>query len=288
MDLCAEFGIRSTFFFIARQAQKYQEQIKRLQALGHEIGCHGLTHADEEEYNRMPVDMQRAYIEEATGVLEELAGAPIVTFRSPRVKISAQTLGLLAEHGYKADSSICSQRMDLVSANLVNLGWLRAPRLPYHPRSDNAFKRGDLPIWEIPVSAMILPFTTTVLNVLGVRFMRVLFQLLYREARRTGKPIVYLAHPFDFVPRQVQLVPLLREGLSPTSLRTHGLPLRWIIYRLDGDAWFQATRDLFAFMASFPDVRFMTMQGYADAYLRETIGTEQRVKKVRTSEVVES
>jgi hypothetical protein len=135
---------------------------------------------------------------------------------------------------------------------------------------------------------MILPFTTTLLNVLGVRFMRALFRLLYREARRTGKPIVYLAHPFDFVPRQVQLVPLLREGLSPTALRTHGLPLRWIIYRMDGDAWFQATRELFAFMASFPDVRFMTMQAYADGYLRETMGTEQRVKKVRTSEVVES
>jgi hypothetical protein len=56
---------------------------------------------------------------------------------------------------------------------------------------------------------------------------------------------------------------------------------------MDGEAWFRATRELFAFIASFPDVRFMTMQAYADAYLGETTGTEQGIEAVRTSEVRE-
>ncbi len=68
-----------------------------MQALGQEIGCHGLTHTDEEDYDRMTLDMQRAYLEEATQKLAATAGAPILAFRSPRVKTSAHILKLLAE-----------------------------------------------------------------------------------------------------------------------------------------------------------------------------------------------
>jgi len=89
-----------------------------MQALGQEIGCHGLTHTDEEEYDRMPEEMQERYIEQATQKLEAVAGVRILAFRSPRVKTSAHTLRLLAEHGYRADSSVCSQRIDFVSSNL--------------------------------------------------------------------------------------------------------------------------------------------------------------------------
>jgi hypothetical protein len=94
----------------------------------------------------MSTSMQRSYIEEATKKLEKLVGSPILSFRSPRVKTSAQTLRLLSEYGYLADSSVCSQRVDFISSNLINGGWLSAPRQPYHPHRDNAFKRGDLPI----------------------------------------------------------------------------------------------------------------------------------------------
>lgn len=260
MDLCHELGIRSTFFITANATHVHPDDVERMQALGHQIGCHGLTHTDEEEYDRMPEAMQRAYIEEATPKLEALASTPIRFFRSPRVKISACTLKLLAEYGYLADSSVCSQRIDFVSSNLVNIGWLFAPRQPYHPHRSSAFKRGDLPIWEISISATGVPFISALLSVFGLSFMKVFFRLLYAESRRTGKPVVYLAHPIEFTSGWLR--PFTLRDLSPFYIRTHGLMIRKKLYRMDQETWLNATRELFAYMASFPDVVFMPVGEY--------------------------
>jgi hypothetical protein len=150
--------------------------------------------------------------------------------------------------------------MDFVSSNLVNTGWLFAPRRPYHPHRANAFKRGYLPIWEIPISATGIPFISAFLSVLGLSFMKVFFRLLYAESRRTGKPIVYLAHPIEFTSGWLQ--PFTLRELSPIYIRTHGLMIRKRLYRMDQEAWLNATRDLFAHMASFPDVVFMPVGEY--------------------------
>jgi peptidoglycan/xylan/chitin deacetylase (PgdA/CDA1 family) len=265
IDLCQGLGMRPTFFITASKAHEYVDQIKRMQSLGYEIGCHGLYHTDEEDYNRMPQDMQRTYIAEATQKLTSVVGGPVVSFRSPRVKTSANTLRLLAENGYRADSSICSQRVDLVSSNLINPGWLIAPRRPYHPSHTSAFKRGDTPIWEVPISAMGLPFISGVLNVFGVRFTQALFRVLYSESRHTGKPIVYLAHPVEFAARSGPRPPRLKlSEFNPAHIRTHGFMIRRRLYKWDGQVWLEKTRKLFAYMASFPDVTFMTSSEYVN------------------------
>ena len=64
-DLCNEFSIRSTFFATATAGQASYSAFERMQSFGHEIGCHGLTHGDKEDYNRMPPTMQRDYIMKA-------------------------------------------------------------------------------------------------------------------------------------------------------------------------------------------------------------------------------
>lgn len=264
-DLCEEFDIQSTFYITANFAHEYPAHIARMQSLEQEIGCHGLTHTDEEDYDRMPETMQRSYIMEATKKLEAVVGKPVTSFRSPRVKTSATTLKLLAEHGYQADSSVCSQRVDFISSNLINPGWITAPRRPYRPHPDSAFKRGNLSIWEIPVSAVMLPFISGSLNVFGLSFMKAFFRLLRAEAKLTGKPIVYLAHPPEFILTGAgKKAHLSWKELSLQRIRTHGFLMRRALYRMNGSDWFEATRKLFAYMASFPDVRFVTSQGYTD------------------------
>jgi len=276
LDLCEEFGIRSTFFITARFAHEYPSHIKRMQALGQEIGCHGLTHTDEEDYDRMPEDMQRTYIKEATRKLEAVVGAPILTFRSPRVKTSAHTLKLLAEYGYLADSSVCSQRIDFVSSNLINLGWVVAPRRPYHPHHASAFRRGNVPIWEVPVSATVVPFISNALTVFGLRFMKLFFRFLCAESRCTGKPVVYLAHPTELTLSKKQKsqkkrkTRFTRKEFSPGYIRTHGFLIRKALYRMDPETWFNATRELFAYMASFSDVEFITCSEYVLRCLQES------------------
>ncbi|MBN1449865.1 MAG: polysaccharide deacetylase family protein [Anaerolineales bacterium] len=265
-ELCNEFNVRSTFFTTANAGQASPSALQRIQSFGNEIGCHGLTHGNEEDYNRMPETMQRDYIIKATEKLENMANAPIRAFRSPRVKTSASTLRLLAECGYLADSSVCSQRIDFISSNLINMGWVLAPRRPYHPHYENAFRKGNLPIWEVPVSAAIIPFISAVLSILGPSFMKAFFRLLYSEAKLTGKPIVYLGHPAEFTTGHQRRYSL--KEFSPTYIRTHGLLLRTSLYR-EKEAWLEATRQLFGYMASFPDVQFMTVTEYVTKVLNK-------------------
>lgn len=260
LELCHDLDIRSTFFVTANATHAQPQALEQIRAEGHEIGCHGLTHTDEEEYHRMPQATARAYIREATDKLQAMAGAPIIAFRSPRLKASADMMRVLAEQGYVADSSVCSQRLDVISSNLINPGWLLAPRRAYHPHATSPYKRGDSSLWEVPVSAAMIPFISAFLSVLGPTFMKALFRLLYAESCRTGKPVVYLAHPVEFTTGWVK--PFTLEQLSPTYIRTHGLLIRKRLYRLSGDSWLQATRELFAYVASFPRIVFMTMSDY--------------------------
>jgi hypothetical protein len=274
-DLCHRHGINATFFFTAQPADVYLDDFGKMQAQGHEIGCHGLTHGDEEDYDRMSEPMQRDYIAQATEKLQNLVGKPIRAFRGPHVKTSATTLRLLASNGYLTDSSVCSQRLDLLSSNLINTGWIFSPRRPYRPHRDNAFKSGDLAIWEIPVSAAVVPFISSALRVLGLSAMKTLFKLLYAESRHTNKPIVYLAHPTEFLERKVKGKKRLwklytrREYFTPSFIHAHGLRLRSLLYRIDGETLCKNTQELFAYVASFPNVRFMTVSEYAICHLGE-------------------
>ncbi len=262
LDLCEEFGIRSTFFITANFVHEYPAHLDRMRLLNQEIGCHGLMHTDEEDYDRMPPDLQRTYIAEATRKLETAAGSPICSFRSPRVKTSAHTLKLLSDFGYLTDSSVCSQRIDFVSSNLINPGWLVAPRRPYHPDPANAFRRGSLPIWEVPISAAIVPFISSSLKVLGLRLMKALFWLLYIESRVTGKPVVYLAHPTEFITLNRRRTKLTLADFSPSRVRTHGFLARNLVFWLVGQPLYEATRSLLAYIAALPDVTFMTCNEY--------------------------
>jgi hypothetical protein len=259
-DLCRDLNVRSTFFITANAEHVQAGDLDQMQILGHEIGCHGLTHTDEEEYQRMPAADVHAYIEQATSKLQSAVGAPITVFRSPRLKMGARALAALAACGYVADSSVCSQRADVISSNLINRGWLVAPRRPYHPDRANAFKRGDLPVWGVPISAAVILFTSAILGVLGLSFMKTWFRLLAAESRRTGKPIVYLGHPIEFTSAWSK--PFAWAQLTPGYIRTHGVLLRKQLYRLDSVAWLQATRDLFAYMASFSGAEFLPLGEY--------------------------
>ncbi len=248
-----------TLFFVAREAEQVPEYPALLRQAGHEIGCHGLTHGEEEEYDSMRPEMQETYLRQATGILRSLSGTDVVSFRGPRVKVSGPTLSLLSRLGYVADSTVCSQRFDLVSSNLIHGGWLRAPRRPYHPSATDAYRRGDLPILEVPVSALGLPFISSALYVLGIRFMKMAFRLLYWESRRTGKPIVYLFHPYEFADE----IPGAKDYRA--NLKVHGIRLRRHLYRGDAATKLEWTLRLWRYMAGFEGVRFLSMSQYVKA-----------------------
>lgn len=263
--LLKELNIKATFLFAATAAEYLSYEISVLIKAGHEIGCHGLTHGDEEEYDNMPEGLQRSYLRGATEILQDITSGPITTFRSPRVKISHITLRILEELGYTADCSVASQRLDLVSSNLINAGWIFAPRKPYHPSANNAFKRGNQKIWVVPISALILPFISSVLYVFRLKFMKLFFDILYRESMRSGKPIVYLLHPEEFAQATVKVkntLPLLKR------ICVHGFLSRARFYQKDRRKRFEMNRELFLYMKSYNNVKFFTVNGFVTNVLQ--------------------
>jgi hypothetical protein len=132
------------------------------------------------------------------------------------------------------------------------------PRRPYHPSGNDPYRRGDLSILEVPVSALALPFISSLLYVVGVPFMKVMFRALYAESRRTGKPIVYLFHPYEFAEEI--------EGARDYSrnLKVHGVRVRRHLYRGDAKTKHEWNLQLWRYMAGFEGVRFMTMSQYVE------------------------
>ncbi len=254
--LAESIGLEYTLYFTANEALQMGGHPKMLNHLGHEIGCHGLTHGDEEEYDSMPIRMQRDYLRKSTDILSCVVETDMLSFRAPRVKISSTTYQILTCLGYLSDSSVCSQRMDLISSNLMNTGWLYAPRLPYHPSDKNPYCRGDIGILAVPVSAIMLPFISSVLYVFGLGFMKLMFNILYTESLRTGKPIVYLFHPYEFI-QEI-------EGAKKNKRNTkvHGFGFRRRLYRGTPASKLTQNTELWSYMKHFKRVRFMTMRQY--------------------------
>jgi len=257
--LFEEVGVKATFFTVANIAELYHYRIRQLLEHGHEIGCHGLTHRLDEEYSRMPETIQRDYLTKATHKLEDLTGNPVRSFRGPRVKTSHITQQILEELNYLVDSSVCSQRMDFLSSNLIHLGWIFAPRLPYRPSYTSAYKKGERRnLWVVPVSAFILPFISSTLYTFGTLMMKRFFDALYFETKQNGKPIVYLMHPFEFAPHG-----RLNEKTTLQSLKARGFYIRRRLkLRIDEQKRLEYTKNLLKYMASFEDVRFITMSSY--------------------------
>ncbi|MBN1351293.1 polysaccharide deacetylase family protein [candidate division KSB1 bacterium] len=257
--LFRDMNIRATYFFVANTAKLYTNDVWQIHQDGHEIGSHGLTHGIEEEYTTMKEHEQRRYLREATEKLQKFSGRPVRSFRGPRVKTSQLTQSILCELNYLVDASVCSQRIDFISSNFINPGWIFAPRLPYQPHADDAFKRGAQPIWVVPVSALIVPFISSTLYMLGVGFMKRFFDLLLSESRRTGKPIVYLMHPVEFASQTKKV----KEKATWQSVKARGFYFRRKLkLRIDEHKRFEFNRALFEYIAAHPDIEFTTMSSY--------------------------
>lgn len=257
--LLEKAGIPATFFFTAASADA--SMVAKVLAGGHEVGCHGLNHDESEELDRLSEAEQRDLLTKATGRLRDLANGPILSFRSPRVKISAATLKVLEELGYAADSSVCSQRLDVLSSNLVNPGWLIAPRRPYHPSASSPYRKGNSKILEVPVSAAVLPFISTALRIFGVSFMKLLFKLLAWESRITGKPVVYLMHPHEFLYAEKKSFHW-RMLIPDRSWRVTGFPIRrWLSRQRLGPEVYEMNERLLIWIAK-QGVSFLTVKNY--------------------------
>lgn len=196
LELHARMEMKASFFFPAESARAMKATVAALVREGHAIGCHGLTHRNE-SYKSMPPAEQREKLTRATREIEDVVQQRVTFFRAPVFKISGATIRILEELGYEADLSMNSQRLGVLSSDVWNLSWMLAPRLPYHPDLRHPWRKGRLKIWEIPLSCIGLPFMSNTALVVGLGVMQGFLRVLLGEARWSGKPVVYMAHPED-------------------------------------------------------------------------------------------
>ncbi len=200
LDLYAKYGVKATMFFVAEFAAKYPDMVQRVQAAGHEVACHGLTHKQEFGYDVMSLEMQIEHLTKAKKILEDICGKEVVSFRSPALRVNEFTPMALRETGFLSDSSVAPQRMDMfMSLGSKNkLQWFGAPRTCYQTSTHNLARKGESGIYEVPVSSFGLPYIGTLMRISPV-MNRIARYLLYCETSNTSKAINFLFHPSEAV-----------------------------------------------------------------------------------------
>lgn len=200
LDLYDKYGVKATFFYIANFAKQHPEIIKIVQERGHEIACHGLTHRHNQAFDSMSFDKQLEHLTTAKKIIEDIAGEEVISFRAPALRVNFDTPKALIEAGFRFDSSVAPQRMDMfMSLGSKNkLQWFGAPRTPYQTCETNLARRGDSPIIEVPVSSFVVPYVGTFMRI-APTINSMTRQLLYFETKDTNKVVNFLIHPNEII-----------------------------------------------------------------------------------------
>lgn len=200
LDLYEKFGVKATFFYTGHIARLYPEVVKMAFCRGHEVGSHGLTHEVDKAYDVMPLEEQLSHLRQSKRILEDIIGEEVVSFRAPAARVDKAFPKILMEAGFKVDSSVSSQRMDMMFSfgALKKLRWLSAPRKAYFTQEGNIFRGGNSELLEVPISAFGFPYIGTFMRIAPAlnRFTR---NVLYGETLCNGRQFVFLTHPNEFI-----------------------------------------------------------------------------------------
>ena len=200
LDLYDKYNVKATFFYTGHIARLYPEVVRMAYKKGHEIGSHGLTHEVGKAFDVLTPDEQSLHLKESKQILEDIIGDEVVSFRAPAARVDKAFPAVLADAGFKIDSSVSSQRLDMMFSfgALKKLNWLTAPRKAYFTQRDNIFKRGDSEVLEVPILAIGFPYIGTFMRIAPSlnRFTR---NVLYLETLCNGRQFVFLTHPNEFI-----------------------------------------------------------------------------------------
>jgi peptidoglycan-N-acetylglucosamine deacetylase len=101
LELLERYRARSTFFVPGHTAVAYPDHARMIRDHGHEIGHHGWVH---EAPAGLDLAQEREMFERGFEALDRVCGVRPIGYRSPG-EFSASTVSLLAEYGFRYDSS---------------------------------------------------------------------------------------------------------------------------------------------------------------------------------------
>ena len=198
LDILDDYQIKATFFCLGWIAKRSPSLIKNIAQRGHEVASHGYAHKP--IYKQSPKEF-REDIKRTKNILEDITGKPVFGYRAPTYSITQKTLWtleILAEEGYKYDSSIFPIRHDLY-------GIPNAPRFPFAV----TFQRLHVQtFFEFPLT------TLRILNinipVAGGGYFRLFPYAFIKNALKyinikEKKPFVFYLHPWELDPNQPRI-----------------------------------------------------------------------------------
>lgn len=150
LEIFAEHRVSATFFVLGWVAERHPGLVQAIQSDGHEVSCHGYSHRL--VYECSPNEF-RNDIRKAKKILEDLTGTPVVGYRAPSfsiVKSSLWALDILAEEGFRYDSSIFPVRHD-------RYGIPDADRFPHRWATRNGNGISEFPISTFRVCGVNIP-----------------------------------------------------------------------------------------------------------------------------------
>lgn len=121
VEILKQKNILATFFVTGDVARRYPRIIQDIVDGGHEIGCHGDTHA---RFDKITDQQAEAEIKAATETLRQFY--PVVSFRAPNLQFPKKYLSILCENGYKIDSSEARHKKPWLKTRMES-GLLRVP-----------------------------------------------------------------------------------------------------------------------------------------------------------------
>jgi peptidoglycan-N-acetylglucosamine deacetylase len=125
LRLLDEVGLKATFFTEAWAALHHPGVLADLLARGHELALHGWVH---EPWSALSAHDQERLLVDGAAMLA-MIGAPRCGFRAPGGVLAPQTAHLLADLGFRYDSSLLSPHdaptgeLRTLAGGLVNVPW---------------------------------------------------------------------------------------------------------------------------------------------------------------------
>lgn len=194
MRQCERHGVRMTCFFLGWVAERYPHLVREAAEAGHEIASHGYAHDIVFEIGRAQF---AADIRRSKGLLEDIAGVPVLGYRAPGFSCIEKTPWFfeeLAQAGFGYDSSVFPMRRS-------HGGWSGAEVAPHTV---------DTP------AGRLVEFPLSTVTVLGQRwcmfgggylrlFPKHLIRFMAKRVVAEGRPLVTYIHPREVDPSHPRL-----------------------------------------------------------------------------------
>lgn len=202
LSLYEKYNVKATMYCLASYAKDYPEIVQMIERAGHEVGCHALVHDSDHALDVLSNEEQLYHVTTAKQILDSIAQKPVVSFRAPALRVNSYSADALVNAGYKTDSSVAPQRLDMFMSfgSKNKLQWLKAPRTIYHTSEHNLARKGSKNIVEVPLSALGFPYISTFVRISDC-LTKLIRWCLWMETKKDNKKVIcYLSHPDELLP----------------------------------------------------------------------------------------